>query len=145
MLELVLLLPSEPVLLCRDPKPSSGALCCSLLPALLACEECGIEMNVRTRIEEHGLVLNCVAQPERLDVDIFCCQTGLRYPRRRERCRSLESCYLSREVQRTYARSTMLKTPLLLAPKASPCQSPNTRVVLNRVAHRATGIYPSQV
>ena len=145
MLELVLLLPSKPVLLCRDPKPSSGALCCLFLPALLACEECGLEMNVRTRIEEHGLVLSHVVQLERLDVDVFCCQIGLRYPRRRERCRSLKSCYSSREVQRTYARSTMLKSPLLLLPKASLCQCPNTRVVLNRVAHTATVIYPSQV
>ena len=37
---------------------------------------------------------------------------------------------------RSEAATQVLKIPLLLAPKASPCQSPNTRVVLNRVAEQ---------
>ena len=125
-LVLVLLLPWEPVLLCQALKPSSGALCCSvlLLPALLACEACGLEMSALTLIEEHGLVLNCVAQPERLVVDVAYYQTDPKYPTRRGRCRSLESFYVRREVQRTYARSTMLKSPLAAAPESEPLPMP---------------------
>ena len=137
MLELVLLLPSNPVLPCRAVRPSSGPLCCLFLPALLTCEECDLEMNARTQIEEHGLVSSYVVQLERLDVYVFCCQIGLRYPRRRERCRSLKSCYSSREVQRMYARSTMLKSPSLLLPKSKPLPMPKHTSCIEQVCSAA--------
>jgi hypothetical protein len=100
VLELVLLLPSNPVLPCRAARPSSGPLCCCvwLLLASRACEGCG-RVYAQALIEGHGLATSYVEQPERLDVDVACYQTDLKYPMRRERRRSLESFSSSREVQ----------------------------------------------
>ena len=115
----------DPVLPCRDVRPSSGPLCCCclLLPVLRACEECG-RVYAQALIEGHGLAISYVEHSERLGVDVSCCQTDQEYQTRRGRCRLSESCSSSREVQRTYARSTMLKSPLAAAPESEPLPMP---------------------
>ena len=67
-----------------------------------------------------ALELDREARPERLVYGDAYCQIGLLvvYRTRRGKLDSVKSL-LSREVQETYARSTMLKIPSLLAPKAS--------------------------
>ena len=64
-----------------------------------------------------GLESNCEERTERLAFYDVWYQTGRGYQRRRGKFDSKSS--ISREVQETYARSTMLKIPCCRPPKAS--------------------------
>ena len=116
LLQVLLLLPYSVLLLllvllaCRDLDSCSGLSC---LLALQVVGECvpGYDET------DCGLASNCEVLSERLVFYDALSRTGLGYQPRRGKLDSKLSS--SGEVQETYARSTMLKIPCCLAPKAS--------------------------